>query len=107
MLRTVGSFGSGKKKKGKGKEGKKKRKNTKTEMEGCTDIQTRKDGRKEGAKREKRGEGGRGRKGVNRMCSAPLKGRRAQDLAVVGFTFAYRVRLHISPSLLPVSPGPC
>ena len=76
-------------------------------MEGCTDIQTRKDGRKEGGKREKRGEGGRGRKGVNRMCSALSKGRRAQDLAVVGFTFAYRVRLHINPSLLPVSPGPC
>ena len=41
------------------------------------------------------------------MCSAALKGRGAQDLAAVGFAVSQRVRHHINPSLLPVSPGWC
>lgn len=71
-------------------------------MEGCTDIQTRKEGRK----REKRGEAGEGGGGEQDVL-CPLGGQRAQGLAAVGFTLSYRVRLHINPSLLPVSPGPC
>lgn len=101
MLRILGCFGSGKKRKG--KEGRNKEKKKYKERHGRMYRQGRMEGRKEGGGR-KVGEGRRGRKGVNRMCSAALKGRGAQDLAVVGLTFSHRVHHHINPSLLPVSP---
>lgn len=93
-------------KKGKGKEGRKKEKKKYKDRNGRMYRHTDKEGWKEGRKREKRGEageGGGGEQGV--LC--PLGGQRAQGLAAVGFTLSYRVRLHINPSLLPVSPGPC
>lgn len=86
------------------KEGERKEK---IQREKWKDVQTRKGRKKEGGKRERRGEGGRGRKGVNGMCSAALKGRGTQDLAAVGFAFSHRVRHHINPSLLSMSPGWC
>lgn len=95
------------KKKKKKRKGKKEKRKEKIQREhGRMYRQGRMEGRKEGRGR-KVGEGGRGRKGVNRMCSAALKGRGAQDPAVVGSTFSHRVRHHINPSLLPVSPRWC
>lgn len=102
MLRIVGCFGSGKKRKRKGRKEKRKEK---IQRQKWKDVQTYRQGRKEG--RERKGGRREREEGSEQGVLCPLGGQRAQGLAAVGFTLSYRVRLHLNPSLLPVSPGPC